>query len=259
LGTAAVNKAYNLRKTALTSVITGLVQGTLTYKNINKQVITVSPAATKYVDDGNGLQGETATFPEATGLGTTVTDVTLKREKGTAAILTGVIAQLQGQGKTTLIQGNEPTPAPTDTDTATLTYVAIKAAAAAAKNHALAFAQAAGAACEALAKAGNQAFASGGFDGIAKAVLAGLNVLSTSSALTAVQKAYFGLPSSSALSGAQALAMAKNAALVGSAQYLAKFANNLDPNGTYGAGAAGILNYAHNSGAGTPVTSIVNF
>jgi len=189
--------SQSTKQTALmTAAITGLVKGCLLFTN------NYGPSGK---DDTNGLQGNTATFPEATGTGATVANVTLKRSKGTAAVLTGAIAQLQAEGATTLNA---------------LSTVAITAAGKAMKNHALAFAQAAGAAAQAVAAAGSATFTD--FAGIAAALVAA-GITDTGFA---------------------------NAAQVGAAQYTANI---------YGAGAAGIRNYAHHSGLNAPVTSLFNF
>ena len=188
--------AKSTKETALMSAaITGLVKGCLLFTN--------NYNAGK--DDKNGVQGDSATFPEATGAGSTLADVTSKRSKGTAAVLTGAIAQLQAEGATTLDA---------------LSTVAITAAGKAMKSHALAFAQAAGAAAQAAAAAGMATFTD--FAGIAAALVAA-GIADTGFA---------------------------NAAQVGAAQYTANI---------YGAGAAGIRNYAHHSGLNAPVTTLTNF
>ncbi len=190
------SKQSTAKTTALmTAAITGLVKGTMSFSNTNN--------AGK--DDKNGLQGNSATFPEATGAGFALTDVTNKRSKGSAGVVTGFIAQLQAQGATTL---------------SALSITAITAAGKVAKTHALAIAQAAGAAAQAVAVAGGNMFA--GFAAIAAALSStGVSIPSLT-----------------------------NAAKVGAAQFDVA---------TYGAGAAGISNYAHHSGTGSQVTALSGF
>ena len=179
----------------MSAAIAGLVKGCLLFTN--------NYNAGK--DDKNGLQGNTASFPEATGTGSTVTDVVSARSKGTAAVITGAVSELQGVGATTLDA---------------LSAAALTAAAKAIKSHAIAFAQAAGAAAQAAAVAGAADFTD--IAGIVAALVAG-GVADTGLA---------------------------NAAAVGKAQFNASI---------YGAGAAGIRNYAHVSGLNAPVTSLFNF
>ncbi len=188
--------AHSSKETTLmASAISGLVKGCLLFTNDYN--------AGK--DDKNGLQGDTATFDEATGAGNTIADVVSKRSKGTAGVITGAVAQLQATGATSLDA---------------LSKIALTAAAKAIKDHGLAFAQAAGAAAQAAAAAGSAMFTD--FAGIAAALVAG---------------------------GATDTGFA-NAAQVGAAQYTAHY---------YGAGAAGIMNYAHHSGLNSPVTSLSDF
>lgn len=198
-----------LKETAsLKLAITGLVKGALLFSN---------NYGLNGANDKNGLQGLTADFPEATGLGSTVSDVTSKRSKGTAGVLTGVIAQLQRA---------DADYAYTDlTALSPLSAAAITAAVKVMKSHALAFAQAAGAAAQAVAAANSIIFSSAGFSAIAAALVAG----------GAIDNGF------------------ANAARVGAAQFDASI---------YGAGFAGISNagpYSHISGTGSPVTSIAGF
>lgn len=123
-------KLTSAKTTSLMSAaVTGLVKGCLLFTNTY---------AAGGKDDKLGLQGNLANFLEATGSGSTLADVTMKRSRGTAGVLTGAIIQLQAVGATTLDA---------------LSITAITAAAKAAKTHGLAFAQAAGAAAQAAARA----------------------------------------------------------------------------------------------------------
>lgn len=198
-----------LKETAFLNVaITGLVKGALSFPN---------NYGLNGANDKQGLQGLTANFPEATGAGSTLADVTSKRSKGTAGVLTGAIAQLQRvDADYTYSDLAKLSP---------LSAAAITAAVKVMKSHALAFAQAAGAAAQAVAVANGTTFSSAGFLAIAAALTAG---------------------------GASDTGF-ENAARVGAAQFDAAI---------YGAGFAGISNtgpYSHISGTGSPVTSIAGF
>lgn len=200
-----------LKETAFLKIaITGLVKGALSFSN---------NYGLNGANDKQGLQGLTANFPEATGAGATIADVTLKRSKGTAGVLTGAIAQLQ-------MPDNDYNIHAADLNTLTpLSAAAITAAVKVMKSHAIAFAQAAGAAAQAAAIANGTTFSPAGFLAIAAALTAG---------------------------GATDTGF-ENAAKVGAAQYTSLI---------YGAGYAGISNtgpYSHISGTGTPVTSIAGF
>ena len=146
---------------AIKAAIAGLVKGSLSFQNFD-------PADVLYKKDG--LIG--GPFEEATGNGDSMDDVgatTTKRSKGSAAVLTGAVAQLQVNDPTTSeneLAGLNP-----------LATAAITAATKAVKAHAFAFAQAAGAAAAAAAVAGGSTFTA--FDKIADAILAAYSVSAT--------------------------------------------------------------------------------
>ncbi len=146
---------------AIKAAIAGLVKGSLSFQNLD-------PADVAYKKDG--LIG--GAFEEATGNGDSVDDVgatITKRSKGSAAVLTGAVAQLQVNDPTTA--GNELVALNP------LAAAAITAATKAVKAHAFAFAQAAGAAAAAAAAAGGTTFTA--FDKIADAVLAAYSLTAT--------------------------------------------------------------------------------
>jgi hypothetical protein len=152
---------------AIKAAVGGLVKASLAFQN---PALAVSDPNKKA-----GLVGNAETFAEATGNGTDINDsanFNLRRSKGTAAVLTGAVAQLQVDDPTT--PGNELA------SLNLLAKTAITAAAKAAKVHSLAFAQAAGAAAAAVAAAGGTVFTD--FAGIVGA-FAGILGLPTPTAL----------------------------------------------------------------------------
>ncbi len=221
LSGTALLAAQKKEQSLMAGAVTGMVKASLLFTNYNNVTNPLKP-----VDDKNGLQGAVANFPEATGAGSTVADVTNKRSKGTAAVVTGSVAQLQTEGAVSL----NP-----------LAAAVLNAAAKAMKSHALAFAQAAGAAAEAVANStagvvsGTPTALFADFASIARALL-GVGTL-TNATVTALTSA------SLAFSETQLI----NAAMTGAAQFRA---------GTMGAGAAGLRNYTHHSGLNSPVTAL---
>ena len=146
---------------AIKAAIAGLVKGSLSFQNLD-------PADALYKKDG--LIG--GAFEEANGTGDSVDDpgaTTTKRSKGTAAVLTGAVAQLQVNDPTT-VENELAKLNP-------LAAAAITAATKAVKAHAFAFAQAAGAAVAAAAAAGGSTFTE--FSAIADAILAAYGLTAT--------------------------------------------------------------------------------
>ena len=156
---------------AVKAAIAGLVKGSLSFQNLDSADVLFKK---------DGLIG--GDFEEATGNGDSVDDIgatITKRSKGSAAVLTGAVAQLQF---------NDPTTAGNDLENLNpLAAAAITAATKAVKAHAFAFAQAAGAAAAAAAAAGGATFIE--FDKIASAILAAYSATATKPGQTNLENA----------------------------------------------------------------------
>lgn len=196
------------QEAAIKAGVAGLVKAALAFQNPG--------LASNDPDKKAGLVGSVDTFKEANGNGTDLNNPAnyfLRRTKGTAAVLTGVVAQLQI---------NDPAVAGNELWTLNdLAKAAITAAAKAARSHSYALAQAAGAAAAAAAIAGGTVFTDFAKIGSAFLGLAGIDT-----------------------------DKAARAAEFGALQLAA---------GVRGAGAAGIMNYGHISGQGSPVSDLSNF
>lgn len=158
------------QEAAIKAGVAGLVKAALAFQN---------PLLDKLdIDKKVGLVGNTADFKEANGNGTDINNplnYTVRRTKGTAAVLTGVVAQLQVD--------NADTPLVNELGTLNgLAKIAITAAAKAARTHSYALAQAAGAAAAAAAIAGGTTFTDFASIGSAFAGLLGIDTIKAAKA-----------------------------------------------------------------------------